>query len=76
MTTILDRPLKREVSIDGKPYILTFTPEGVKITEKGRRIGREMKWRDLLSGDATLATQLLQSVSPDTPNRKARTVRS
>lgn len=63
MATTLDKVLKRELEIDGRSYILTITPEGVKITAKGKRIGREMLWRDLLSGDAELASQLLRSVS-------------
>jgi hypothetical protein len=72
MATVLDKPLKRELNIDGQPYMLTITPDGVKITPKGRRLGREMAWRDLLSGDAELASQLLRSVSkpPSKPHAK------
>jgi hypothetical protein len=71
VATPLDKPLKRELEIDGKSYMLTLTPDGVKITEKGRRLGREMSWRDLLSGDAQLASQLLQSVSAVEPKSTA-----
>jgi hypothetical protein len=73
VATPLDKPLKRELVIDGTSYMLTITPEGVKITEKGRRLGREMTWRDLLSGDAQLASQLLQSVSAVEPKSTAET---
>lgn len=31
MATKLDRPLKREIQIAGKPYMLTITPEGFKL---------------------------------------------
>jgi len=62
MTTRLDRPLKREIEIDGKPYILTMSGEGLKITEKGRRKGVELAWKDLVSGQAALATALNASL--------------
>lgn len=71
MATVLDKPLKREIEIDGQSYMLTITPDGVKITLKGKRIGREMSWRDLLSGDAELTSQLLRSVSDTSSKRSA-----
>jgi hypothetical protein len=30
----------------------------LKLTEKGRRKGQELSWKDLVSGDAALATAL------------------
>ena len=72
MATVLDKPLKRELEIDGQPYMLTITPDGVKITLKGRRLGREMSWRDLLSGDAELTSQLMRSVSGVTMKRSTQ----
>jgi hypothetical protein len=71
MATVLDKPLKRALEIDGQPYILTLTTDGVKITLKGHRLGREMTWRDLLSGDAELTSQLVRSVSDASSNRSA-----
>ena len=73
MATLLDKPLKRELEIDGQSYMLTITLDGVKITLKGRRLGREMSWRDLLSGDAELTSQLLRSVSEIEPKQPAVT---
>jgi hypothetical protein len=70
MATVLDKPLKREIELDGQSYMLTISPDGVKITLKGKRIGREMSWRDLLSGDAELTSQLLRSVSDTSPKRR------
>ena len=58
MTTRLEKPLKRELVIKRKPYIITISPEGLKVTEKGRRKGQELSWKDLVSGDAALATAL------------------
>ena len=62
MATKLDKPLKREVQIDGKPYMLTIGPEGFKLVPKGRRKGRELAWSALVSGDAALAVALNASL--------------
>ena len=62
MATKLDRPLKREVQVDGKPYMLTVTPAGLKLAPKGRRKGRELSWSALVSGEAALAAALNASL--------------
>ena len=63
MPTRLDKPLKREIEIDGDPYTLTITTEGLKLTRKGKRKGLELSWHDLVSGEAALATALNASLS-------------
>ena len=60
--TPLDKPLRRELDIDGKPYTLTLTPEEVKLVEKGKRKGVVLRWADLVNGDAALAAALQASV--------------
>jgi hypothetical protein len=60
--TRLDKPLKREVTIKGKPHVLTVDPRGLKLTQKGRRKGVEIKWIDLASGEAALAVALNASL--------------
>jgi len=50
MTTKLEKVLKREIDIDGQPYTVAISPEGVKLTQKGFRKGREMSWRSLWAG--------------------------
>jgi hypothetical protein len=60
--TPLDKPLKRELRIGEVSYTLTLDPDGLKLTEKGRRRGVELAWRDLVSGDAALATALQASL--------------
>jgi hypothetical protein len=60
--TKLDKPLKRELSIDSKPYVLTIAPERFKLVPKGHRKGLEIAWRDLVSGDVALATALNASL--------------
>ena len=62
MTVKLDRPLKREIDVNGTAYTLTVTPEGLKLVEKGRRKGQELRWTDLVSGEAALAVALNASL--------------
>jgi hypothetical protein len=58
MTTKLDKPIRREIVIEDKPYTLTIDGEGLKLVEKGRRNGQEVRWRDLVSGDTALSAAL------------------
>ena len=60
--TKLDKPLKRELSIDSKPYVLTIEPERFRLVPKGHRKGLEFAWRDLVSGEAALAAALNASL--------------
>jgi hypothetical protein len=62
MATKLEKALKREVDIGGEPYMLTIAPEGLKLVQKGRRKGLELAWKDLVSGEAALATALHASL--------------
>jgi hypothetical protein len=62
MATKLEKPLKREVSIEGQPYMLTISPDGLKLVPKGKRNGLELAWKSLVSGDAALATALNASL--------------
>ena len=63
MTTRLERPLKREITIDRASYTLTITPEGMSLAPKGKRKGFELEWSALVSGDAALATALNASLT-------------
>lgn len=60
--TPLDKPLKREVRIGEDAYSLTIDPDGLKLVPKGKRKGLELRWTDLVSGDAALATALQASL--------------
>ena len=62
MTTRLEKTLKREIEIRGRPFVITLSPEGLKLTLKGRRKGQELRWNDLVSGDAALAVALNASL--------------
>ncbi len=63
MTTRLDGTLKREIEIEGAPYVLTLTPEGLRLTPKGRRKGYELAWTAFVNGEAALAQALSASLS-------------
>jgi hypothetical protein len=62
MTTKLEKPLKREVTVDGRAYTVTIAPEGIKVVEKGKRKGHELSWHSIVSGDAKLMEDLRLSV--------------
>jgi hypothetical protein len=62
MTTKLDKTLKRELDVNGAAYILTISPQGLKLVPKGKRKGQELSWKDLISGEAALAAALNASL--------------
>jgi hypothetical protein len=62
MTTKLEKELKREIEVDGKQYTVTISPGGLKIAEKGHRKGHELTWKQILSGEAALTSDLVKSV--------------
>ncbi len=68
MATKLDKPIKRELELDGRLYTVTISPTGVKIVAKGRRKGHELSWERIVSGDAELAESLHLSVDAFRPN--------
>lgn len=63
--TPLDKPLRRELLLNDVAYTLVIDPVGLKLTEKGRRRGVELRWTELVSGDAGLAAALHASVEDE-----------
>ena len=61
--TPLDKPLRRELEIDGRTYTIVLDPDRLKVVEKGHRKGIELTWADLVNGDAALATALQASLA-------------
>jgi hypothetical protein len=37
--------------------MVTLSPEGVKLTEKGKRLGREHSWKELLGAEGAATAQ-------------------
>ena len=61
--TPLDKPLRRELEVQGRAYTLTLDPHGLKLVEKGRRRGIELAWADIVNGDAAIAAALQASLA-------------
>ena len=70
MTTPLEKTIKRALKIKGREYVAALSPESVKLTLKGHRNGVELKWIDLISGDAALATALQASLGKFTEDKQ------
>ena len=62
MTAKLDKTIKRELELDGKVYTIAIGPEGIKVTEKGRRNGPEVSWRSIVTGEQALTEGLKASI--------------
>lgn len=60
--TPLDKPLRRELEIEGKPYTLILAPDELRLVEKGKRKGLVLAWKDLVNGDAAVAAALQASL--------------
>lgn len=60
--TPLDHPIKRQLLLDGVAFTLTLDADGLRLVEKGKRKGVDLRWRDLVNGDAALASALQASL--------------
>ena len=60
--TALEKTIRRALRINGAEYVLTLTPQGLKLTLKKKRNGLELAWADLVDGEAALATALNASL--------------
>jgi hypothetical protein len=65
MTTTLEKPLRREIDMEGHAYTVVMDAQGIKITRKAHRKGVELKWVDLINGDAAVAAALNASVGDE-----------
>ena len=77
MATVLEKELKRQVTVDGLDYTVAVDPEGIRLTGKGKRRPEvELRWRDLLSGEAAMAVALNASVTKRQTATKPETEQS
>lgn len=60
--TPLDKPLRRALRIGAQTYTLRIDPQGLKLVEKGRRKGVNLRWDELVNGDAAIARALQASL--------------
>jgi hypothetical protein len=64
LATVLDKALKRQVTVEGVDYTVAVDPEGIRLTAKGKRRPEvELRWRELLSGEAAMAVALNASLA-------------
>ena len=64
VATVLDKELKRQITVDGADYTVAVGPEGIRLTGKGKRRPEvELRWRDLVSGEAAMAVALNASLA-------------
>jgi hypothetical protein len=48
MTTRLERTIRREILIDGEPYTVAISPDGLRLSRKRFRSGRAISWKALV----------------------------
>lgn len=76
MATVLDKALKRQITIDGADYTVALDPDGIRLIGKGKRKPEvELRWRDLLSGDAAMAVALNASLGARPAAAEAKAAR-
>ena len=64
MATLLDKALRRQLSVDGVDFMVVLDPEGIRLTQKGKRRPEvELRWREILSGEAAMAVALNASLT-------------
>lgn len=64
VATVLDKALKRQISVDDVDYMVALDPEGLRLTQKGKRRPEvELHWRELVSGEAAMAVALNASLA-------------
>lgn len=64
MTLKLTTPLRREIEIDGEPFTVVVSADGIRLTKKRFRSGRALSWRALWEGGAD---ELEGRRSPEAP---------
>jgi hypothetical protein len=61
---VLDKELKRRITVSGVEYTVALDPQGIRVLGKGKRRPEiELRWSDLLSGEAAMAVALNASLS-------------
>lgn len=60
--TPLDKTIKRVLQLGDKDYVITLTPQSLKLTVKGHKNGLELPWLQLINGESALAVALHASV--------------
>jgi hypothetical protein len=68
LATVLDKLLKRRITVGGVEYTVALDPEGIRVFGKGKRRPEiELRWSDLLNGQAAMAVALNASLTDHKP---------
>jgi hypothetical protein len=62
--TPLDKPLRRQIDIEGQAYTVVLDAEGVKIVKKAHRNGIELRWADLIRDNPSSDSAPAHETSP------------
>jgi hypothetical protein len=49
MATKLEKPIRREIEIDGEPFTVIISSEGLRLTKKRFRSGVALSWKSIWS---------------------------
>lgn len=61
MPTKLDKTIRREIEIDGEPFTISISPEGLRLTKKRFRSGVALSWKTLWTRHGGEALSLPES---------------
>jgi hypothetical protein len=61
MATKLDKTIRREIEIDGEPFTIAVSPEGLRLTKKRFRSGVAISWKSLWGRQVGEASSLPES---------------
>ena len=64
MTLKLTTPLRREIDIDGEPFTIVVSADGIRLTRKRFRSGRAISWRALWESGIDVAGAPQRSDGP------------
>lgn len=62
MSPVSKLPLTTELSLHSRPFVVTVSRQGIKVVPKGLRVGRTLRWDDILWNDGGIAGSLSQSL--------------
>jgi hypothetical protein len=48
VATKIAKPIRREITVDGESYIVTLSPDGLRIARKRHRSGIALSWKAVI----------------------------
>jgi hypothetical protein len=66
MATKLDKTIRREIIIDGEPFTVAISPQGLRLTKKRFRSGVALSWKMLWAEQGPDAVSLKNTFAGQT----------